>query len=353
MKTFTYIFFLLAILVSNSIAGELAGGIFNSTSTLQIKMKPTGSSFNSEITQTKFAIKYLTIYGVTFAAPVNPTGMSLSLQETKTSGSYTYKFYAWTGGYTPNWSQNSENLVMEVTISGGVGTGEFSLVSGEPDITGSSPNWYVESSGLDGLNSVELYQASTPAVPLPVELSSFTASSNQSAVDLKWQTKSEVNNYGFEVERSSTSPSQGWEKIGFVNGHGNSNSPKDYTLTDKNPSGGSKFVYRLKQIDNDGKFKYSDEVEVEIVPNEFNLFQNYPNPFNPATNIKFALPKAAKVTLLVYNLLGEKVATLLNEDKETGFYDIQFNASSFSSGVYIYRLTTEDFIKTMKMNFIK
>ena len=205
-----------------------------------------------------------------------------------------------------------------------------------------------------------------PDAPLPVELSSFTASTNQSEVNLKWQTKTEVNNYGFEVERKVGGRESGvgnWEKIGFVQGHGNSNSPKDYSLTDKNPSGGSKFRYRLKQIDNGGKFEYSNEVEAEIVPNEFKLFQNYPNPFNPVTNIKFALPKAAKVTLVVYNLVGEKVATILNEDKEAGFYEVKFSArggsasggeaSNLSSGVYIFRLTANDFVQTKKMTLIK
>jgi len=191
--------------------------------------------------------------------------------------------------------------------------------------------------------------------PFPVELTSFNAKAEGQNVILIWQTVTEVKNYGFEVERASsmTSPSQVWEKIGFVSGNGNSNSPKDYSFTDKNPSGGSKFIYRLKQIDNNGKFEYSNEVEIELVPNEFNLFQNYPNPFNPATNIKFALPKAAKVTLLVYNLLGEKVAALLNEDKEAGFYDVQFNASNFSTGVYIFRLTAGDFVQTKKMTLMK
>lgn len=360
MKTFTYIFFILVIVVSNSIAGELEGGIFNSSSTLQIKMKPTGSSFNSQISQSKFAIKYLTSYGVTFASPVNPTTMTFALQETKTSGLYTYGFYAWTGAYTPNWSQNSENLVMEVTISGGIGTGDFFLVSGEPDISGSGPNWYVESSGLTGGNSVELYQASTSSVPLPVELSSFTASINQNAVNLKWQTKTEINNYGFEVERkvgNGKLVDGVWEKIAFVNGHGNSNSPKDYSLTDKNPSGGSKFIYRLKQIDNDGKFEYSKEVEIELVPDKFELYQNYPNPFNPVTNIKFAVPKAGKISIDVYNILGEKVRDLITEFLEPGIYNIPFDGKDLGSGAYIYRLqaesTKDGFVQVKKMLLIK
>ena len=229
-------------------------------------------------------------------------------------------------------------------------TGAISWYDGIPNFTVTDGNNF----GITGS------EGSLPSsFPLPVELSSFTASVSKNAINLKWQTATEVNNYGFEIERSLTrtlSEGEGfnnWEKIGFVPGNGNSNSPKDYTFMDKNPAGGSKFIYRLKQIDNNGKFEYSDEVEVELVPNEFALYQNYPNPFNPATNIQFSLPKAARINLSVYNLLGEKIAILLNEDKDVGFYSVQFDASSFSSGVYIYRLTTGDFIKTMKMNFIK
>ena len=145
----------------------------------------------------------------------------------------------------------------------------------------------------------------------------------------------------------------GWEKIGFVQGSGNSSSPKDYFFEDKKPYGGSKFIYRLKQIDNNGKFEYSDEVEIELLPDESKLFQNYPNPFNPVTNIKFALSKAAKITLEVYNILGEKVATLLNEDKEAGFFEVKFDGSGLSSGIYIFRLTAGDFVQTKRMNLIK
>jgi hypothetical protein len=195
-----------------------------------------------------------------------------------------------------------------------------------------------------------------PNGPVPIELTSFIASVNKNIVELKWETKTEVNNYGFEVERRVGDGKLGvgsWEEIGFVSGSGNSNSPKEYSLTDKNPVGGSKFIYRLKQIDNDGKYEYSKEVEVELVPNEYELYQNYPNPFNPITNIKFALPKSAKVNLSIYNLLGEKVATILNEEKEAGYYNVKFDGSRYSSGVYIFRLSTEDFVQIKKMNLIK
>ena len=208
-------------------------------------------------------------------------------------------------------------------------------------------------SGCTGTSYTTL--ASWTVEPLPVELTSFTGNVLGSYVELNWHTATEVDNYGFEVERSQMSniKSESWEKIGFVHGNGNSNSPKEYSLTDKNPNGGSKFIYRLKQIDNSGQFKYSKKIEVELVPNEFILYQNYPNPFNPVTNIKFALPKVTKVILSVYNSLGEKVASLFNEDKEAGYYEVKFDALQLSSGIYFYKLQAGSFAETKKMILLK
>lgn len=357
MKKFVFTIFIIIISFASNLAGELEGGIFNNGSTLEIKIKPTTSSFNSEISAAKFAIKYLTSYNVVFSDPVNPTGMSFALTETKTSGSYTYKFYSWTGAYTPNWTLGSENMVMEVTISGGTGFGDFILVSGEASITGSDPNWYVESfDGLTDGTSTEVYQSNATNVPLPVELTSFTASTNNNIVNLNWQTATEVNNYGFDIERTvvetHSDASLQWEKIGFVKGSGNSNSPKSYNFTDKNLTS-TKFKYRLKQIDIDGKFEYSNEVEVEIIPAAYSLSQNYPNPFNPITSIKFELPQASKVTLNVYNILGEQVVNLINENLEAGFHSVPFNASELPSGTYIYRLQADKFVQTKKMILLK
>jgi len=137
------------------------------------------------------------------------------------------------------------------------------------------------------------------------------SNSKSSSIELHWQTETEVDNYGFDIERSTTDDN--WEKIGFVEGHGNSNSPKLYAFTDKNPAGGSIFNYRLKQIDTDGKFEYSNIIEVELIPNEFVLYQNYPNPFNPTTTIKYALPFESMVKIVLYNSLGEQVEVILNK----------------------------------------
>ena len=193
--------------------------------------------------------------------------------------------------------------------------------------------------------------------PLPVELSSFTAIRNQNNVNLYWKTATEVNNNGFEIQREARgqNPEVGnqWEKVGFVQGHGNSNSPKEYSFEDKNLTGGTKFVYRLKQIDNDGQYEYSKEIEVEVVPQSYTLYQNYPNPFNPSTTIRFDLPKAAEVNLTVYNILGEKVMTLANGFLEAGYHSVVFNANNLASGTYIYRLQTSNFIQTKKMLLLK
>ena len=200
----------------------------------------------------------------------------------------------------------------------------------------------------------------TPAIgdaPLPVELSFFTAAVNVNNVSLNWKTATEVNNNGFEVQREvrnqKSEVSGQWEKVGFVQGHGNSNSPKEYSYTDKNLTGGTDFVYRLKQIDNDGKYQYSKEVEVEVVPKEINLLQNYPNPFNPVTEIKFTLPEATRVTLRVYNIIGQEVVSLVNGVEEAGFHSVKFEGSNLPSGTYIYRLQAGSFVQTKKMVLLK
>lgn len=192
--------------------------------------------------------------------------------------------------------------------------------------------------------------------PLPVELSSFTANISGGAVKLNWKTETEVNNFGFEIERqvgSLESTVSAFEKIGFINGNGNSNSPKEYSFTDKNPTGGSKFQYRLKQIDNDGQFEYSDIVEIEVVPQQFELSQNYPNPFNPSTTIRFSLPVQTQLKINIYNMLGELVKTLAEGIYDAGYYSINFEATEFSSGTYIYRLECNNFTETKKMILLR
>jgi len=177
---------------------------------------------------------------------------------------------------------------------------------------------------------------------LPVELISFSAYCCNQTVFLNWKTETEVNNFGFEIERSLNNGIK-WEKIGFVNGYGNSNSPKEYSFTDR-PSGGSAFRYRLKQIDNDGIFEYSQEVKVIFeIPSGYSLEQNFPNPFNPATIIEFSLPSDNHVEIRVFDVLGRETAILLNEYKQAGTYRIGFDADGLTSGVYFYKMVSGSF----------
>jgi hypothetical protein len=188
--------------------------------------------------------------------------------------------------------------------------------------------------------------------PMPVELTSFTASVTNNAVALRWNTATEVNNYGFDIERRVIASST-WTKIGFVSGNGTSNTSHSYSYAD-NSAGSGTYAYRLKQIDNDGTYKYSQESEVTIVsPKSTVLHQNYPNPFNPTTQISYDVAAVGTVRLAVYDILGREVAVLVNEQKEPGSYTAQFNASQLSSGIYFSKLTANQFLSVHKMTLMK
>lgn len=191
---------------------------------------------------------------------------------------------------------------------------------------------------------------------IPTELTSFTASANNNNIELNWSTATETNNQGFEIERLQNykiERLQEWEKIGFVQGHGTTTEIQTYFFSDKNLKPGS-YSYRLKQIDYDGTYAYSDIVEVDVTgPKEFTLYQNYPNPFNPSTTIKFALPFESKVKISVYNLVGELVSVLLDKEIETGYHEVNFDASRLASGVYLYRIKAGEFVQTKKLILMK
>jgi hypothetical protein len=185
---------------------------------------------------------------------------------------------------------------------------------------------------------------------IPVELTSFTASVNDSEVLLSWTTATELNNNGFEVERKS---GKGFEAVGFVPGFGTTTEPHSYNFTDSDVQAGS-YAYRLKQVDLDGTYEYSDEIEVEVIaPSEFTLEQNYPNPFNPITTINYQIPEFSFVTLKVYDILGNEVSILVNEGQFTGSYEVKLDATELPSGVYFYQLKAGSFVETKKMVLMK
>jgi hypothetical protein len=201
-------------------------------------------------------------------------------------------------------------------------------------------------------------------IPLPVELTLFRAEQSNSQVRMYWETATEVNNYGFDIERQlGNGKTEGWrigewQKIAFVEGHGTSTSPHQYAYSDNNLAPG-KYSYRLKQIDLDGTFCYSKEVEVTVnlQATTFTLHQNYPNPFNPSTSIEFNLSMSGRATLNVYNLLGQEVATLVRGEVAAGIHSVDWSPTNLANGVYVCRLEvesgTQHFVATRRLVLLK
>lgn len=204
-----------------------------------------------------------------------------------------------------------------------------------------------------------------PDDTLPVELIYFDGYMMEDYVLLKWGTATELSNYGFDVERANSSFQ--WETIGFVFGHGTSFSPKHYEFEDTTVTFDGLYHYRLKQIDTDGGFAYSDTVTLNLVTSlrfdyevnqekEFLLEQNYPNPFNPSTTIKFQIPIQSKVTLKIFDAIGNQIATLIDKELNSGSYSFHFDASRFNnpaSGIYFYQLKANQFTRTKKFVLTK
>jgi hypothetical protein len=201
--------------------------------------------------------------------------------------------------------------------------------------------------------------------PLPVQLVSLTATIQRSNVNLHWSTATEINNYGFGIERALKSKrttlsageasAENWSEIGFVNGNGTSSAPHEYKFTDTPPIPGL-YAYRIRQIDKNGTVTYSRIMVAEFgsAPRSFTLNQNYPNPFNPATTIEFALPVDGHVVLSVHDMLGKEVARLIDGEMKSGTYQRAiFDGSRLSSGVYLSRLQFNGKELTSKLTLLK
>ncbi|RKY99185.1 MAG: hypothetical protein DRQ13_02820, partial [Ignavibacteriae bacterium] len=188
---------------------------------------------------------------------------------------------------------------------------------------------------------------------IPVELTSFSAEVDENGILLIWETATETNNSGFEIEKSTDN--EEFENVGHIKGNGTTTEKQEYRFRDADVTGNGKCYYRLKQIDYDGTATYTEVIEVDysIIPVEFSLSQNYPNPFNPATTIKFGISELTNVTLKIYDALGSEVETLVSEKLEPGYYKHEWNASRFASGVYFYRIIAGTFVETKKLVILK
>lgn len=209
----------------------------------------------------------------------------------------------------------------------------------------------------DGVNNVSGVLVVDAVIP--VELTSFVASVVERDVLLTWSTATETDNLGFEIERKSSIDNQ-WSKVSFIKSAGTTTEPQQYSFKDSRLVSG-KYSYRLKIVDLDGTYSYSDAVEVEIgLPTNYSLSQNYPNPFNPTTRIDYQLPFDAKVQIELYSITGEKIATLVSGDVSAGYHTYELNASrlNLASGIYFYRISAVDvqngkFIDTKKLVLLK
>ena len=197
---------------------------------------------------------------------------------------------------------------------------------------------------------VSYYQVIVTDDIVPVELTSFTFNVSGNNINLNWQTASEKNNQGFQVQRKTTGS---FQTIGFINGAGTTTKSQSYSYSDRNLEPGT-YTYRLNQVDFDGTTYASEELSIIIdKPVTYTLEQNYPNPFNPTTQINYSVAERGNVSLVVYDLLGKEVANLVNEVKEPGSYQVNFNASNLPSGIYAYRIQSGNFVQTKKMMLIK
>jgi hypothetical protein len=202
-----------------------------------------------------------------------------------------------------------------------------------------------------------------PCTPVPITLSSFTGTPlGSNRVLLEWRTISEINNFGFEVQKRNSSSAE-FQTIpnSFIPGHGTTNVPQYYSYTDSTASPGSWF-YRLKQIDFDATIHYTDAIRVDVLtdvsrqqltPVAFSLEQNYPNPFNPSTTITYGLPMRSRVLLEIFNPIGQRVATIVDEEMEAGYHQASLQLAGLASGVYMYRLTAGGFVSTRKLVLLR
>jgi|GEM_PF-3255322 len=264
-----------------------------------------------------------------------------------------FSFYNWNNGRIYNYS-------VDVSTDSINWNRVLSQVNSEP------AEWTINELGSDNARFIKVYYHSSnqsgnwaglweceiwgTGQPLSVELTEFSGIVNESQVQLKWKTSSETNNYGFEIQRRSNSD---YTTLGFVQGRGTTTEPNYYNFTDPNLEAGT-YYYRLKTIEYGGTTEYSDEIMVEVAqPDKILLEQNYPNPFNPTTTIQFSLPKREEVRLTVYNLVGEVVEILIDQELESGFHTINFNADNLASGIYIYSLQVSQFKDSKKMIVMK
>jgi len=227
-----------------------------------------------------------------------------------------------------------------------IGFGQGFLHRDTVDISVLPPGNYTLYAALTALPNDSLVLPLSIEHSIPVELISFVARHENNLITLSWQTATETNNQGFIVELFKKGL---WHSQGFVPGSGTSTQTHTYTFTDKIIQPGL-YQYRLQQIDYNGSAKVIGNVQIMVVAtSQLELFGNFPNPFNSTTIISFYVPNTMPVQIDIVNILGNKIATILDEVLPAGYHEALFQADKFSSGVYFYlwQSPTNKFIKKM------
>ncbi len=312
------------------------------------------SAFSVDIFGTNSGLDYNVVVKLNRLAAIPPTWNNLVVHFTVTESDIPF---SWQG-------QTEVDYAERLMVPNELGTSVDLINNTQIDIPLSftmDASWVIANCQLaafiQNLDTKEILQGDkvwiSDLMPVPVELTSFTATATFEGVLLNWVTATEINNHGFEIERSEDATE--FYTVAFVQGAGTSTESREYVYTDNvEYKGGETIFYRLKQVDLDGRVEYSDIVEVIFdVPKDFVLHQNYPNPFNPSTTIKYAVPKTSQVTIKVYDMTGQEVALLVNEMKETGTHEIKFDARNLASGIYIYRMIADNFTSVRKLNLLK
>ncbi|MFZ5518078.1 MAG: leucine-rich repeat domain-containing protein [Candidatus Zhuqueibacterota bacterium] len=225
-------------------------------------------------------------------------------------------------------------------------------LSNNPDIT-SGTAMQALGDNLDSMNCEDIVWDGQCGIdpPVPVELSAFNAHIQAGKIVLQWATESETNSFGFDIEKSRDGET--FERIGFVQGQGTTSTPSRYEFIDQSVVAGANY-YRLRQVDFDGQFEYSDIIDVVVgAPTRFKLGQNFPNPFNSSTMISFALPERAHVEITVFDITGKTLAVVTNQTFEAGSYNVHFNASSLPSGSYFYKMVAGQYSSVQKLVVLK
>ena len=342
-------------------------GIFTSGTSLVVRARPSGVSYNTSnfITDVVITIRWSATYGIDLGG----TSSAYSVVKTgteSTSGGFEYQSFILSGGspvqLLETWNAGGEYAVLTVAVGQtGSGTGTFEL----------APNGFV--SGGDANIAIDLsdviapspfYQSSTD-VPLPISLASFAPrmNPNGSGVLVEWTTASETNCYGFHVQRKGEEEPEFVDLAGaFIEGAGTSAEPKTYAYVDRSVPEAGTYQYRLRQVDLDGTEHFTESVSVTVTvtsvveeaPKVFQLLQNYPNPFNPETVIKFSVQNTERATLKVYTITGQLVGTLFDDTAEAGrYYRVSLSGKSLASGVYFYRLQTDSRVDLKKMLLLR